>query len=90
MDFGLVKIAADKGSEDALATTPGQMGLGTPAYMAPEMALGETVDGRADIYALGCAAYFLLTGELVFEADTTVQLIARRMYLNLHCAESRA
>ncbi len=43
------------------------------------MVLGETVDGRADIYALGCVAYFLLTGHLVFEAETTLQLIAKHL-----------
>ena len=45
---------------------------GTPAYMAPEMALGEEVDGRADLYALGCVAYYLLTGKLVFEGSRVV------------------
>ena len=55
------------------------MALGTPGYMAPEMALGERVDGRADIYALGCVAYFLLTGMLVFEAETTFQMIAKHL-----------
>jgi serine/threonine-protein kinase len=43
------------------------------------MALGEKVDGRADIYALGCVAYFLLTGYLVFEADKTFQMIAKHL-----------
>ena len=47
--------------------------------MAPEMALGETVDGRADIYALGCVAYFLLTGKLVFESENTFQMVAKHM-----------
>src|SRR5436190_5301359 len=79
MDFGLVKTLADVGPDDALATVPGQMALGTPAYMSPEMALGETVDARTDIYALGCVAYFLLTGELVFGGEKTVNLIAKHL-----------
>jgi serine/threonine-protein kinase len=62
-----------------MATIPGQMALGTPAYMAPEMALGELVDGRADIYALGCVAYYLLTGQLVFEAEKAFQMIAKHL-----------
>jgi serine/threonine protein kinase len=64
-----------------MATIPGQMALGTPAYMAPEMALGELVDGRADIYALGCVAYYLLTGHLVFEAEKAFQMIAKHLQI---------
>lgn len=78
LDFGLVKSMSVAGGENSLATdaaiTPG-----TPAYMAPEAALGETVDGRADIYALGCVAYYLLTGGLVFEADNLFQMMAMRL-----------
>jgi serine/threonine protein kinase len=49
---------------------------GTPAFMAPEVILGQSdVDRRADVYALGCVAYYLLTGELVFEADTTMKML---------------
>jgi serine/threonine-protein kinase len=62
-----------------MATIPGQMALGTPAYMAPEMALGEPVDGRADIYGLGCVAYYLLTGQVVFEAEKAFQMIAKHL-----------
>ncbi len=69
LDFGLVKSVAGASDEDSLATAAG-LTPGTPAYMAPEMARGDTVDGRADIYALGCVAYYLLTGQLVFEATT--------------------
>jgi serine/threonine-protein kinase len=43
------------------------------------MALGESVDGRADLYALGCVAYYLLTGQVVFDADTPFQMIARHL-----------
>ena len=72
LDFGLVKSVEGAGKEDPLATIAG-MTLGTPAYMAPEMVQSETIDGRADLYSLGCVAYFLLTGELVFQGDTAIQ-----------------
>jgi hypothetical protein len=78
LDFGLVKSITGPGGEDSMATAAG-LTPGTPAYMAPEMALGEAVDGRADLYALGCVAYFLLTGQLVFEAASAFQLIAKHM-----------
>jgi serine/threonine-protein kinase len=77
LDFGLVKPVAG-GAGESLATAAG-LTPGTPGYMAPEMALGDTVDGRADLYALGCVAYYLLTGTLVFEADTGFQVIAKHL-----------
>jgi serine/threonine-protein kinase len=79
LDFGLVKAVTDTTVDQPLVTVPGQMALGTPAYMSPEMALGEKVDGRADIYALGCVAYFLLTGHLVFQAEKSFQMIAKHL-----------
>jgi serine/threonine-protein kinase len=79
MDFGLVKAVSDAAPQETLATVPGQMAIGTPAYMSPEMALGETVDARTDIYALGCVAYFLLTGELVFGGEKTINMIAKHL-----------
>jgi eukaryotic-like serine/threonine-protein kinase len=72
LDFGLVKSVEGPGDGDPLATIAG-MTLGTPAYMAPEMVQSEAIDGRADLYSLGCVAYFLLTGQLVFQGDTALQ-----------------
>ncbi len=78
LDFGLVKSTHPEGPDPDLATGGG-LTPGTPAYMAPELALGEPVDGRADLYALGCVAYYLLTGQLVFEAANGLQMIARHV-----------
>ena len=78
LDFGLVKSLAAPVDEHSHATAAGHV-PGTPAYLAPELALGEPIDGRADLYALGGVAYFLLTGCLVFEGDNGVQLIAKHV-----------
>lgn len=78
LDFGLAKPVAGKVDEHSLATAAG-LTPGTPAYMAPEMALGEAVDGRTDLYALGCVAYYLLTGQVVFEGDTNLQVIVKHL-----------
>lgn len=78
LDFGLVRsVSADPAGE----SHPARAGFaaGTPAYLAPEAALGEPVDGRADIYALGCVAYYLLTGGLVFEGGNELQVITRHL-----------
>lgn len=53
---------------------------GTPGYIAPEVALGEDrVDGRADIYALGCVVYYLLTGVLVFPESNPMTMALRHV-----------
>jgi hypothetical protein len=78
LDFGLVKSLNGDPTGASLATQEG-LTPGTPAYMPPEAALGEPVDGRADIYSLGCVAYFLLTGELVFDADTGLKMVAQHL-----------
>jgi serine/threonine-protein kinase len=78
LDFGLVKYDRD---ESLLDTMKGADNLttGTPAYMAPEMASGESVDRRADLYALGCVAYWLLTGELVFTAESPLKMLIQHI-----------
>jgi eukaryotic-like serine/threonine-protein kinase len=72
LDFGLVKSVGGA-SGDSLASIAG-LAIGTPAYMAPEMVSGDAeLDGRTDLYSLGCVAYYLLTGELVFTGETAIQ-----------------
>jgi serine/threonine-protein kinase len=78
LDFGLVKSVQTEQIEDSLATAVGRT-PGTPAYMAPEMALSEPIDGRADLYALGCVGYFLLTGHIVFDGTSAFQIVAKHL-----------
>ena len=76
LDFGIVKkvVADDEPAARELTRANGV--AGTPEYMAPEIAIGtESVDGRADIYALGCVAFWLLTGRPVFEERTPMAAI---------------
>jgi serine/threonine-protein kinase len=72
LDFGLVK--AGPAQEDTNLTGQGVV-AGTPAYGAPEMLRAVPLDGRADLYSLGCVAYWLLTGTPVFRSDSAVSLI---------------
>ena len=79
LDFGLVKEQhpgqlGGRGLETAADVIPG-----TPAFMPPEAALGQPLDGQADVYGLGCVGYWLLTGHLVFEAATPYQVLAQHV-----------
>ena len=71
LDFGIVKVTQSSSQEPIV--TQENILRGTPAFIAPEqvLSLGE-IDSRADIYSVGCVAYWLLTGELVFRADTAM------------------
>lgn len=71
LDFGLVKGIT---SADPTLTAP-NIAAGTPAFMAPEVALGESADSRIDVYSLGCVLYWLLTGQLVFDAKSAGRLM---------------
>ena len=80
LDFGLVKAVDTKeNSRFATAETAEGITPGTPDYMAPEMTLGNPVDARADIYAVGCVGYFMLTGQPVFQAANVYHMIARHL-----------
>jgi serine/threonine-protein kinase len=75
LDFGIVKATHDT-AETGVELTRELAVRGTPAYMAPEQALGDAdLDGRADIYAAGCVGYWLLTGQLVFEASAPMAML---------------
>jgi serine/threonine-protein kinase len=84
LDFGLVKPQQES-SPAALKLTAPDITKGTPAYMAPEQASGEPLDARSDIYALGCVAYWLVTGQLVFAGRSAVEQMAE----HLHAAPPR-
>ena len=74
LDFGLAKSLAP----DQTSTTMTGAGalLGTPAFMPPELALGQPCDGRADLYSLGCVLYLLGSGRLPFVSTSAHELIA--------------
>jgi serine/threonine-protein kinase len=73
LDFGLVK-GMGAGNADVQLTSDVRI-KGTPAYLPPEAVTGEApVDARSDVYALGCVAYWLVTGELVFEAASPMKM----------------
>ena len=66
--------SADPGAGQERLTQVGQA-MGTPAYMAPEQALGYELDGRADLYALGCVGFFLLSGRLLFQRSGSLPMM---------------
>jgi tRNA A-37 threonylcarbamoyl transferase component Bud32 len=78
LDFGLARNRRPEAAQQTLQT--GKQVTGTPAYMAPEIIMGaHDADPRADVYALGCVAYFLLTGHLVFEEETPMRTLLRHV-----------
>ena len=81
LDFGLAKSVAP----DQTSTTMTNAGvlLGTPAFIPPELALGEACNGRADLYSLGCVLYLLASGKLPYVSDSAHELIA------LHAGDDR-
>jgi tRNA A-37 threonylcarbamoyl transferase component Bud32 len=77
LDFGIAKVVnVDDGGP---RLTQAGMIFGTPEYMSPEQAQGQTPDHRVDIYALGCVMYHMLTGEVPFHADNFMGILTKHM-----------
>jgi formylglycine-generating enzyme required for sulfatase activity/tRNA A-37 threonylcarbamoyl transferase component Bud32 len=73
-DFGIVKLA------EATASYTGSSVIGTPAYMSPEQVQGSSeIDGRSDVYSLGCVVYEMLSGEVPYKAETTTQQLMKHV-----------
>ena len=80
MDFGIAK-AVEPGSAGALTQTG--MFVGTPAYISPEQAFGESaIDGRSDQFSLACMLYEMITGQQMFVGSTPQAVIAKRMSID--------
>ncbi len=71
VDFGIARFIDDANAGDTKLTKPGTL-IGTPAYMAPEQCLSQPVDGRTDLYALGCLLYEMVTGSPPFTEGSSL------------------
>ncbi len=78
LDFGIAKLRDEGRATQAAMTQAGDM-LGTPQYMAPEQIRAEQIDGRTDVYALGCMLYEMLTGRMPFEGATVLAILSKHL-----------
>ncbi|HVU51764.1 MAG TPA: serine/threonine-protein kinase, partial [Polyangia bacterium] len=77
LDFGIAKSVNEDGDTPRL--TQAGMIFGTPEYMSPEQAQGQTPDHRVDVYAVGCLMYHLLTGDVPFRADNFMGILTKHL-----------
>jgi serine/threonine-protein kinase len=79
LDFGVAMALADTVGDAAEKRQKGFAIFGTPEYMAPEQVAGEPVDGRCDLYALGCVLYEMLSGTRAFEGPSSVVVMGKQL-----------
>ena len=79
-DFGIARALSQAGGEDL--TTSGLV-IGTPMYMSPEQVLGSQIDGRSDIYSLGCVLHEMVLGEPPFKSPSPHVIASRQLYEDL-------
>jgi len=75
-DFGVARAVGVAGVVGEADTTATGLAVGTPKYMSPEQAAGQEVDGRADVYALGCVLWEMLAGDAPFDGPTPHAILA--------------
>jgi serine/threonine-protein kinase len=80
LDFGLVKLDGARQSSESLRLSADNNVSGTPGFIAPEVVTGGATDHRVDLYALGCVAYWLVTGKLVFEGPGAIKVMSDHVH----------
>jgi eukaryotic-like serine/threonine-protein kinase len=78
LDFGIAGLSGEDPSAQKQLTRVGVV-MGTPGYMSPEQAIGETVDARTDLYALGVILWEALTGRALFEGDDVAGIVTQQL-----------
>ncbi len=78
LDLGIAKIFSESGDSGKQLTATGHV-FGSPPYMSPEQCQGGQIDGRSDIYALGCVVYECTTGNVPLQAENSMQLMLKHL-----------
>ena len=78
-DFGISRSISAPGAVAAPGLTRVGEVVGTPEFMSPEQASGDSVDGRSDLYSLGLVAWFAVTGQLAISGDSTQKILVRQL-----------
>jgi serine/threonine-protein kinase len=79
LDFGLAKVTEAQMRPGSMILTQEGMVFGTPEFMSPEQARGNSLDARSDIYSLACILYEAITGKLPFEAKTPMEYVSKHV-----------